>query len=320
MISSSPLSWRSRLSIHPACKCFPALDETTLGELAADLQQHGLRNPIVFWGGNEAPEEADSRADDEAAKCQGRLPLLDGRNRLDGCAAAGLLTEQGLTAILAAAEIRYGDPVAYVVSANLRRRHLTESQRAMVAAKIATLGEGRPSKTTARAVVSQAQAATLLDISADSIGRARTVLNQGAPNIVAAVERGEVPVSAAATAVRTAPRETQRTWSPADIRAAARTVPRSKAIAALRAQPAAQSATPPGDPPTVPPEPPALVEIRAVLASNPETALDGLAKALVAERERIADIAHEARVVLARRLIAALGLTPHDLIATGASP
>lgn len=324
MISSSPLSWRSRLSIHPACKCFPALDETTLGELAADLQQHGLRNPIVFWGGNEAPEEADSRADDEAAKCQGRLPLLDGRNRLDGCAAAGLLTEQGLTAILAAAEIRYGDPVAYVVSANLRRRHLTESQRAMVATKIADLPPGgsqmrKFAHLTQEKAYSQQEAADLLGVSRRSVQNARTVITHGAANVQKAVERGEARVSAAAAAVRTAPQETQNTWTSADIRAAARTAPRTKTIAALRAQPSAPPATPPAETPSAAPVPPALIEIRTALAGDPETALDALAKTLVAERGRIADIAHDARIVLARRLLSALGLTPHDLIATGAA-
>lgn len=323
MTPSSPISWRSRISVHPACECFPPLDEAPLAEFAADLRQHGLRTPIVFWGGDEAPEEADSRTGDEAAKCQGRLPLLDGRNRLDGCAAAGLLTEKGLTHILDTAEIRYGDPVAYVVSTNLHRRHLTESQRAMVATKIADLPPGRSqmrkfAHLTQDKPHPQQEAADLLGVSRRSVQHARTVINRGAENVQKAVERGEVPVSAAAAAVRTAPRETQSAWTPSDIRAAARTTPRSKAIAALRAG-RAQPAEPPQAPAAAETEPLALVEIRAALGAGPEAALDALAKALVAERERIADIVHEARIVLARRLISALGLTPHDLIATGAA-
>jgi hypothetical protein len=47
------------------------------------------------------------------------------------------------------------EPLAYVISLNLKRRHLSESQRAMVAAKLAKLEPGRPSKTADISAVSQ---------------------------------------------------------------------------------------------------------------------------------------------------------------------
>lgn len=39
-------------------------------------------------------------------------------------------------------ELEDADPLAFVISANLQRRHLDESQRAMVASKLATLPLG----------------------------------------------------------------------------------------------------------------------------------------------------------------------------------
>jgi hypothetical protein len=67
-------------------------------------------------------------------------------------------------------------------------------QRAIVAAKLANLRQGQKKANTAIAV-SQPEAASLLNVSVDSVQRARQVIDAGAPNVVKAVERGEVSVS-----------------------------------------------------------------------------------------------------------------------------
>jgi hypothetical protein len=60
-------------------------------------------------------------------------------------------------------------------------RHLDESQRAMVAARLANLGEGRPGKTASIDAVSQPQAAERLNVSRPSVQRAAAVLDKGTP-------------------------------------------------------------------------------------------------------------------------------------------
>jgi len=89
---------------HPACLLFPRFGDQELQELAADIKANGLRNPIVLYKGQ----------------------ILDGRNRLLACEIAGV-------------EPRFvewdgkGSPVEWVISENLVRRHLTSSQRAVIA-------------------------------------------------------------------------------------------------------------------------------------------------------------------------------------------
>jgi hypothetical protein len=90
------------------------------------------------------------------------------------------------------------DPVGYVVSLNLRRRHLDESQRAMVAAKLAVLAHGQRQTGKFAAVPTQGEAAALLNVSERTIRHARDVLDRGVPELRQAVERGDVSVSAAA--------------------------------------------------------------------------------------------------------------------------
>ncbi|MGC9986690.1 MAG: hypothetical protein ABSF35_24120 [Polyangia bacterium] len=67
----------------------------------------------------------------------------------------------------------------------------SESQRAMVGAKIATLKNGQRPSAIAEGMP-QGEAAKRLNVSPDSIGRARAVLDSGTPELIEAVERDEV--------------------------------------------------------------------------------------------------------------------------------
>lgn len=116
--------------------------------------------------------------------------ILDGRNRYRACKLKGIdpdyLTYLG------------NDPASFVISRNVHRRHLTTSQRAISAANVAKLSG-----------MSQEKAASQLNVSPRSVADAKTVIEDGVPELAAAVSAGEVSVSAAAT-VATLPEEEQR--------------------------------------------------------------------------------------------------------------
>jgi hypothetical protein len=85
-----------------------------------------------------------------------------------------------------------------VVSLNLKRRHLDESQRAMVAKKLASLERGQRQTGKFAGVTTQAEAASMLNVSERSVRTAGAVIDKAVPEIVTAVENGDVSVSAAA--------------------------------------------------------------------------------------------------------------------------
>ena len=91
------------------------------------------------------------------------------------------------------------DPLAFVLDKNLNRRHLTISQRAMVAAKLANLKDGQTKAGTQICVpVSQEDAAERLKVSQRSVQSATKVKDDAIPEVIQAVERGDVTVSLAA--------------------------------------------------------------------------------------------------------------------------
>ena len=162
---------------HPLADIFPMMGESDLAVLAADIKQHGLREPIVV--------DAEGR-------------ILDGRNRYLACERAGVKpafrTWDGESSA-----------VAYVVSLNLHRRHLDESQRALIAAAIANLRDGQRQVGQMAEVPTQKEAADLLNVSERSVRRARKVIDRGKPALVDAVKRGEITVSKAAKLIDTEP-------------------------------------------------------------------------------------------------------------------
>jgi N6-adenosine-specific RNA methylase IME4 len=163
-----------QFSPHPAATIFPMMDENELQELADDVRANGLRQPIVILG-----KDADEYL------------IVDGRNRFEACKRAGVEPDF----VKLDPEV---DPVAYVVSLNLHRRHLSESQRGMVAARIATLPKGSNQHAPIGAPKTQEEAADLMGVGRRTVQRAREVIQEGVPALVQAVDEGKLAVSVAA--------------------------------------------------------------------------------------------------------------------------
>lgn len=167
------------MEFHPIANLFPMMPEKDLMVLAEDIKTNGQQVPIYVHEGK----------------------VLDGRNRYRACEISGVEPKT---------EPFYGtDPLAFVVSMNLKRRHLNESQRAMIAAKIANLHQGQHDIKPANLPVSQTQAAELLNVSERTVRNAKSVQEHGTKELVKAVESGEVAVSDAA-AIVDMPKEEQR--------------------------------------------------------------------------------------------------------------
>lgn len=187
---------------HPLANIFPLIEGQDFDDLVADIRTHGLREPIMLLG----------------------QKILDGRNRYRASVAAKVLPED-LNEVTAA-QIRHikqfvpagspepsqGELLAYVLSKNLHRRQLNESQRAMVAANLANMRQGARTDLEPSAnlpEVSQSSAAKMLNVSERTVRDAVAVKNEAAPEIRQAVEQGHMAVSVAAKAA-SLPAEDQR--------------------------------------------------------------------------------------------------------------
>lgn len=179
--------------IHPACALLPMMSEAAIEELAEDIRKHGQQQPIWTWEGQ----------------------ILDGRNRLRACLMAGVEPD--------VRPWEGDDPIRWVLSLNFHRRHLTDSQKAVVGARAEAMlaeralegapepepqrepaaaeEEGEPARAAepVKKASTRRTVATLVNVSESAIARGRKLLDKAVPELVSAVEVGAVPLSVATT-------------------------------------------------------------------------------------------------------------------------
>lgn len=146
------------MKVHPVADLFPMLSDDELSELAEDIKANGQVHPIV------------------TATIDGEETLIDGRNRLAACELAGI--EPRFTSL------NGHDPVSFILSTNVQRRHLTKSQTAMAVAR-AQLFLGNKG---------QQEVADATDVSQTSLAKAVIVL-RFAPELADAVMAGTMPLN-----------------------------------------------------------------------------------------------------------------------------
>lgn len=182
------------MEFHEAANLFP-LDDEHIDELADDIRKNGQHVAIELLDGK----------------------ILDGRRRFLACRKAGRTPET--------IDVSPDDPIAYVLSLNLQRRHLSASQKAMIGDKARALydrqakerqklSEGRGKKGVVS--VPHLNEGKSRDLVGKAVGvggslmdRARKVREKGTPELVAAVEEDRMSVSMAAK-LADANDETQR--------------------------------------------------------------------------------------------------------------
>lgn len=168
----------SKFPPHPAATAFPLMEGEAYKQLRDDVAANGVRIPIVL------------------AQHDAQWMILDGRNRQRACDETGRKGKY---------EYFDGDfraAVRYAISANISRRHLNESQRGMVAARLADLEHGGSRASGKSAGCTQAEAADMLNVGERTVRDAKVVASRGVAELVQEVDRGEIAVSRAVEIAR----------------------------------------------------------------------------------------------------------------------
>jgi 16S rRNA G966 N2-methylase RsmD len=186
--------------VHPAAELFPLLADDELRDLSEDIRRHGLHQPVWLW---DDPERG--------------TVLLDGRNRARACLLAGVE--------IRTQPYRGDDPIAFSISANEKRRHLTAGQRAFLALEIeklyaAEVKRGRPRNDDQEKVAdlrpfpsrenkSAERAAKVVNASGRGVSQAKRVERE-APDLAEKVRAGQLAMDRAERIIRDREAEQRR--------------------------------------------------------------------------------------------------------------
>jgi hypothetical protein len=204
------------IEFHEAANIFP-LDDEHLDDLAADIKAKGQQVLIQLLDGK----------------------ILDGRRRWLACRKAGVLPKTEV--------VKTEDPVSYVLSLNLHRRHLSPSRSAMVAGRARKLFDeqakerqqvrkGHQAGSTVANLPqldkgkSRDKAAAAVGVGGRTVDYASKVLKNGTPELVAAVDSDKIAVSTAARLASEPPEVQNETLASAHGRPSARTIEHEPSI------------------------------------------------------------------------------------------
>lgn len=160
------------LKQHPLSAAFPAMGTDDFAALVQDIQANGQREPVIVFEGM----------------------VLDGWHRYTACVQLGIKPQQFTFA-------EGKDPVAFVLSQNLHRRHLSASQRAAaVVACTEWAPASRPKKVEPSSTFSKNQdLAKAAGVTPRTISDAKTAHKAG---LSEAVKEGALTVKEAAQVAR----------------------------------------------------------------------------------------------------------------------
>lgn len=164
--------------IHKYCDLFPDMTKEEFIELKKDIHKKGLEVPIWVWGSYVVDGKNRMRACEDI---EGKLDVREWRPKSDN------------------PDRWDGELLEFVISQNLQRRHLTVSQRSMIAADIANMHNGGYKKNQNANLhsdeVSREKAAKQLGVSERNADAAATVKRDAEPEVVEAVKQGDITVN-----------------------------------------------------------------------------------------------------------------------------
>lgn len=173
---------RLTLQQHPLSAAFPAMPESEIEALAEDIEKGGQRDPGILFEGM----------------------VLDGWHRFLACQRLGIQFRT--------AEFDGDDPVAFVLSKNLHRRHLTASQRAaavVAATNWRPLGANQHGKEGRNPVptLTEKDMARMAEVTDRTIRQAKVAHEAG---LGERVKAGEVSAKRAAEVAKLPPKEREK--------------------------------------------------------------------------------------------------------------